>query len=74
MAGSRVPDRDEVDPHRKLALIERNREEVKMNSTRGDLWHATLARNESPSTHTHPTPARQPQQKYSTNRVQVKST
>ena len=58
MAGSRVPDRDEVDPHRKLALIERNREEVKLDSTRGDIWHATLARNESPSMPTHPTPAR----------------
>jgi hypothetical protein len=48
MAGSQFPDRDEVDHHRKLALIEGNRKEVKLNSTRGDLWHATLARNESP--------------------------
>jgi hypothetical protein len=30
MAGSRFPDRDEVDHPRKLALIERSREEIEL--------------------------------------------
>ena len=55
MAGSRFPDRDEVDHHRILALDCEGQERGKTGFTRGDIWHATLARNESPSTPTHPT-------------------